>query len=246
MPSTSMRLDLLLVQRGLAESREKAQRLIIGGHVRVAGQVQSKPGHTYPNDADLSIDEPIRFVSRGGDKLEGALLHFKIDPAGLVCADIGASTGGFTDCLLQHGAARVYAVDVGQGQLHWKLRNDPRVVAMDGVNARYLTAESLPEKIAMAVVDASFISLTLLLPAVTQVLAGGAQVVTLIKPQFEAGREQVGKGGVVRDTAVHDEVIARVREFGERNTTLRWQGVCPSPLKGPAGNTEFLAYWTGP
>jgi len=241
-----MRLDLLLVQRGLAESREKAQRLIIGGHVRVAGQVQSKPGHAYPSDVELSVDEPIRFVSRGGEKLEGALLHFKIDPTGLVCADVGASTGGFTDCLLQHGAARVYAIDVGQGQLHWKLRNDPRVVAMDGVNARYLTSTSLPEKVAMAVVDASFISLTLLLPAVTQVLAGGAQVVTLIKPQFEAGREQVGKGGVVRDTAVHEEVIARVKEFGERVARLTWNGVCPSPLKGPAGNTEFLAYWISP
>lgn len=244
MSSNAIRLDLLLVERGHAESREKAQRLIIAGHVRVAGQVQSKPGHTYPSDVEISIDEPIRFVSRGGDKLEGALTHFNIDPSGLVCADIGASTGGFTDCLLQHGAARVYAIDVGQGQLHWKLRSDPRVIAMDGVNARYLTAASLPEKVAMAVVDASFISLTLLLPAVTQILAGGAQVITLVKPQFEAGREQVGKGGVVRDSAVHEEVVARVKEFGERNTGLRWQGVCPSPLKGPAGNTEFLAYWT--
>ncbi|MFH0908241.1 MAG: TlyA family RNA methyltransferase [bacterium] len=240
---SSIRLDLLLVQRGLAESREKAQRLIIGGHVRVAGQVHSKPGHTYPADADVSVDGPIRFVSRGGEKLEGALLHFNIDPTGLMCADVGASTGGFTDCLLQHGAARVYAIDVGQGQLHWKLRNDPRVIVMEGINARYLTAESLPEKAALAVIDASFISLTLLLPAVTQVLAGGARVISLIKPQFEAGREQVGKGGVVRDPAVHEDVIARVKESGERCAGLRWQGVCPSPLKGPAGNTEFLAYW---
>jgi 23S rRNA (cytidine1920-2'-O)/16S rRNA (cytidine1409-2'-O)-methyltransferase len=243
MPASAIRLDQLLVQRGLAESREKAQRLIISGQVRVNGQVRAKPGHTYRDDAVLTVDQPLRYVSRGGDKLEGGLLHFQIDPTGLVCADLGASTGGFTDCLLQHGAAKVYAIDVGQGQLHWKLRNDPRVVVMDGMNARYLSADNLPEKVALAVVDASFISLTLLLPAVTEVLADGGRAITLIKPQFEAGRSDVGKGGVVRDSSVHDRVIAQVKETGEARTALRWQGVCESPLKGPAGNVEFFAYW---
>lgn len=220
--------------------------MILAGDVRVAGQVQSKPGHTYPVDADVSITAPPRYVSRGGEKLEAALKHFQIDPTGLVCLDIGASTGGFTDCLLQHGAVRVYAVDVGHGQLHARLLSDPRVVAMDRFNARNLDMTTLPEKPALAVMDASFISLTLLLPAVTQVLAPGAQLVTLIKPQFEAGRSDVGRGGVVRDEAVHQRVIDEVRAAGEARARLQWIGVCTSPLKGPAGNVEFLAYWKAP
>jgi 23S rRNA (cytidine1920-2'-O)/16S rRNA (cytidine1409-2'-O)-methyltransferase len=239
----AIRLDQILVQRGLAESREKAQRMILVGAVRVGGEVRSKPGHTYPEDAVVTVDAPPRFVSRGGDKLEAALAHFNIDPGGVVCLDVGASTGGFTDCLLQHGAARVYAVDVGHGQMHARLVNDPRVVQMDGINARYLDANSLPERIGLAVVDASFISLTLLLTAVKQLVAPGGHIVTLIKPQFEAGRKDVGRGGVVRDEAVHRRVLDEVRAYGESRCGLQWIGVIPSPLKGPAGNVEFLAYW---
>jgi 23S rRNA (cytidine1920-2'-O)/16S rRNA (cytidine1409-2'-O)-methyltransferase len=165
---------------------------------------------------------------------------------GLVCADIGASTGGFTDCLLQHGAARVYAIDVGRGQLDWRLRNDPRVVVQEGVNARYLKAGDLPEPPGFASVDVSFISLTLILPPVTNLLVPGADMVTLIKPQFEAGRAHVGKGGVVRDPAVHDDVVRRVREFGTGTAGLEWRGLCESPIRGPAGNIEFLAWWRKP
>jgi 23S rRNA (cytidine1920-2'-O)/16S rRNA (cytidine1409-2'-O)-methyltransferase len=245
MPRDQVRLDQLLVQRGLAESREKAQRLILAGSVRVAGQVQAKPGHTFKADADIAVDAAQKYVSRGGEKLEAALARFHIDPAGLVCVDIGASTGGFTDCLLQHGAAKVYAIDVGHGQIHSRLLGDGRVVVLDGINARYLDPASLPEKAALAVVDASFISLTLLLPAVTHVLMPGGQLITLVKPQFEAGRKDVGRGGVVRDEAVHRRVMEDVRTFGEK-TGLQWIDSCTSPLKGPAGNVEFLAYWKAP
>lgn len=238
-----IRLDQLLVARGLAESREKAQRLVIAGKVRVAGNVIDKPGKTFANECKIEIEQPERFVSRGGEKLEGAFEKFGLNVSGIVCLDVGASTGGFTDCLLQHGASRVYAVDVGKGQLHWKLRNDPRVVVIDGVNARNITPALLPEKPAFACVDVSFISLTLVLPAVAGVLAPAATLVTLIKPQFEAGREQVGSGGVVRDPRVHDEVVAKVRDFGDSRLGLKWRGVCESPLRGPAGNVEFLAWW---
>ena len=237
------RLDQLLVQRGLADSREKAQRLILAGEVRVAGQVATKPGHDYADDLELTVAQPERFVGRGGLKLEGAFQTFALDVMGKICVDVGASTGGFTDCLLQHGAARVYAVDVGRGQLHWKLRNDPRVVVMDGINARYLRPSQMPEVPAMATADASFISLTLLLPAVKKLLAPGGELITLIKPQFEAGRAEVGKGGVVRDPRIHQLVVERIRAFGVNELGLTWIGVCESPLKGPAGNVEFLAYW---
>ena len=179
----------------------------------------------------------------GGEKLEEAFLRFELDVQGRVCMDVGASTGGFTDCLLQHGAARVYAIDVGRGQIHSTLRSDPRVVVMDGVNARYLVPGDLPAVPEFATIDASFISLTKILPAVTQILANGGRIVSLIKPQFEAGREQVGKGGVVRSEAVRDEVVERVRRFGTDELGLKWLGVCPSPIKGPAGNVEFLACW---
>ncbi len=237
------RLDQLLVQRGLAESREKAQRLIRAGSVRIADQPATKPGHLYPDDVELLVKDAPRYVGRGGEKMEAALRHFAIDVAGTVCLDIGASTGGFTDCLLQHGARRVYAVDVGKGQLHWYLRQDGRVTVLEGVNARHLESAWFDEAPDVAVVDVSFISLTKVLPAVTTILASGGGAVTLIKPQFEAGRDQVGKGGVVRDAAVHEEVIAAIRAFGEEQVGWRCQGVCPSPLLGPAGNTEFLAYW---
>jgi 23S rRNA (cytidine1920-2'-O)/16S rRNA (cytidine1409-2'-O)-methyltransferase len=234
---------LLLVQRGLAESREKAQRLILAGEVRVGGHAQTKPGHTYADDVVVAVTAAERFVSRGGEKLEEAFQRFPLNVAGRVCLDVGASTGGFTDCLLQHGAAKVYALDVGRGQLHEKLRTDPRVVVMDEINARFLEPAQLPEKPSFATVDVAFISLTKVLPAITRVLATPFELVTLIKPQFEAGREQVGKGGVVRDPAVHEDVLQRIRKFGTEDLGLMWVNSCESPIKGPAGNVEFLAFW---
>lgn len=238
-----VRLDQLVVQRGLATTREKAQRLIRSGSVRVQGVVASKPGHGYPEDAAVELIQPEPYVSRGGQKLEAALHHFPVQVQNAVAIDIGASTGGFTDCLLQHGAARVYAVDVGKGQLHWDLRNDPRVVVMECFNARDLAPGLLPETPRLAVVDVSFISLTKILPAVIPVLAPSAELVTLIKPQFETGPELVGKGGVVRDPAVHQAVVESIRRFGTEQMGLQWEGVIESPLRGPAGNVEYLAYW---
>lgn len=237
------RLDMILVERGLAESREKAQRLILAGAVRVDGQVMDKAGRPCDSGAVVEVEAGDKFVSRGGGKLDAAFGFFPLKVDGLVCADIGASTGGFTDCLLQRGAVKVYAVDVGKGQLAWRLRNDPRVVVRDGVNARYLTRQDIPEAFQFAVVDVSFISLTLILPPVTTLIEPGGQLVTLIKPQFEAGRELIGKGGVVRDPAVRQAVVERVREFGTRTLPLEWLGVGESPVKGPAGNIEFLAWW---
>jgi 23S rRNA (cytidine1920-2'-O)/16S rRNA (cytidine1409-2'-O)-methyltransferase len=182
-------------------------------------------------------------VSRGGDKLEAAFTHFPLEVEGRVCVDLGASTGGFTDCLLQHGAARVYAVDVGKGQLHWKLRNDPRVVVMENVNARHMKPDQLPETPEVAVIDVSFISLEKILPAAARLLGPGGDLVTLIKPQFEAGPENVQRGGVVRDPAIHAQVVASVRKFGTESVGLEWRGHCESPLRGPAGNIEFVALW---
>ncbi len=239
------RLDVLLVQRGLVESREKAQRLILANKVRADGQPARKPGHLYAEDAALELEAPERFVGRGGEKLEAAFRHWRLEVAGLACLDVGASTGGFTDCLLQHGAARVYAVDVGRGQLHERLRVDPRVVVMDGTNARHMKPYDFPAPPAFATVDASFISLTLLLPAVRQVLAPGGRAVTLVKPQFEAGRGEVGSGGVVRDPAIRERVLGHVRAAGEA-AGFRWVGSIESPLRGPAGNVEFLACWDSP
>ncbi|MBN1269516.1 MAG: TlyA family RNA methyltransferase [Kiritimatiellae bacterium] len=243
---TRARLDVLVVQHGLVKSREQAHRLIMAGQVRVDGVVQTKPGHTFDDGAHVELEKPERFVSRGGEKLDAALEHFGIGVKDLVCLDIGASHGGFTDCLLQRGAAKVYAVDVGHGQLDWRLRNDPRVVVMEGVNARYLKPEDLPEQPAFASMDVAFISLTKVLPAVTQVLAQGARMVTLIKPQFEAGPENVSKGGVVRSATVRDLVVRRIEAFGTTELGLRWHGVIPSPIRGPAGNVEFLALWEKP
>ena len=240
------RLDRLLVDAGLADSREKAQRIIRTGRVRVNGQVQSKPGNQFDIDDKLEVEEPDRFVSRGGEKLLGALEAFPIELDSRVCLDIGSSTGGFTDCMLQHGASRVYAIDVGKGQLHWKLRNDERVAAMEGINARYLKADDITEQASFAASDLSFISLTKVLPAVTPLLEKGAEMVTLIKPQFEAGPEKVGKGGVVRDPEVHEEVVKRIHLFGVEELGLEWMGLETSPLKGPAGNIEFLAHWKKP
>ncbi len=236
----------MVVERGLAESREKAQRLILAGVVRVNGQVADKAGRACPADAVIDVERPPRFVSRGGEKLVEALDRFALNVQGLICLDIGASTGGFTDCLLQHGAAHVYAVDVGHGQIDWRLRQDPRVTVMDGVNARYLKVGDIADEGQFAVVDVSFISLTLILPPVTRLLVPGADLVTLIKPQFEAGRSQVGKGGVVRDPAVRRDVVEKIRGFGTQVLGLEWRGSCDSPIAGPAGNVEVLAWWRKP
>ena len=237
------RLDVLLVDRQLAESREQAQRLIRAGQVRVNDQLAAKPGHSFSDDVRVDVIATARFVSRGGDKMEAAFTTFEWDVTGRDCIDVGASTGGFTDCLLQHGARHVVAVDVGRGQLHWNLRNDPRVTVMEKINACYLTPDQLPYAPAVAVVDVSFISLTRILPALVTALTPDAQLVTLIKPQFEAGREQVEKGGVVRSDEVRQAVIDKIRVFGTDSQGLKWVACCTSPLKGPAGNVEFLAYW---
>jgi len=237
------RLDQLLVQRGLADSREKAQRLIRAGQIKVDHQPATKPGHSFDNAIHIELREPPRYVGRGGEKLAHAFESFSFDVRGKVCLDLGSSTGGFTDCLLQHGAARVIAVDVGKGQLDWKLRNDQRVTVMEGVNARYLAERDLPELPSIVVADVSFISLTKVLPAVTQFLDAGAELVTLVKPQFEAGREYIEKGGVVRRPEVHEKVLQEIRAFGENELGLLWIEMTPSPLKGPAGNIEFLVYW---
>ncbi|MCC5843880.1 MAG: TlyA family RNA methyltransferase [Verrucomicrobia bacterium] len=235
---------MILATRGLAESREKAQRLIRAGQVRVKGQVMSKPGVQFPEDAEVAIESLPRFVSRGGDKLMGAFEAWPdLDPAGRVCIDIGSSTGGFTDCLLQHGAEKVYAVDVGKGQLHWDLRNHERVVVMEETNARYLEAETFDPRPDFGVTDVSFISLTLILPAAARVLLPGATFISLIKPQFEAGAENLRKGVVV-DEGIRQETVERIRRFGTEELGWTCCGIVPSPLKGPAGNVEFLARWT--
>ncbi|MDD4102361.1 MAG: TlyA family RNA methyltransferase [Kiritimatiellae bacterium] len=237
------RLDELLVMSGLAESKELAQRLIMAGEVRVAGQVATKPGHKYVPDVTVTVDARPRFVSRGGDKLEGAFAAFpEFDVLGKVCLDVGASTGGFTDCLLQHGAVRVIALDVGKGQLHWKMRQDARVHVIESFNARYMRLSDLPEQPQAAVTDVSFISLKLILPPIADVLPTGGEIVSLIKPQFEAGRANV-PGGVVRDPAVREAVVADIRAFGTGVLHLEWLGCVESPLKGPEGNVEFLAFW---
>ncbi len=235
-----IRLDRLLVERGLAESRTEAQRLIRAGEVRVADQVIDQPGALVAPDVPVTLATRPRFVSRGGEKLEAALIGFGIDVRGWIAADVGASTGGFTDCLLQRGTARVYAIDVGYGQLDWRLRNDPRVVVMERTNARYL--ERLPEPVHLVTIDVSFISLRLILPQAVNWLRPRGQMVALIKPQFEAGRRDVGKGGVVRDPAVHRRVLIEVVQAADAlGLTLR--GMMVSPLLGPAGNREFLGWW---
>lgn len=236
------RLDTLVVTRALAASREQAQRLILAGAVRVEGHVASKAGHTFQDDVTIELTAQPRFVSRGGDKLEGAFEAFGLAVSGLDCIDVGASTGGFTDCLLQHGAARVVAVDVGRAQLHGRLQQDPRVTLIEGLNARYLTRADLPFVPTFGVTDVSFISLRLILPPLAAVLAPGSVMISLIKPQFEAGRGKA-PGGVVRDPEVRQAVVADIRAFGTAHIGLEWLGVVPSPLCGPKGNVEFLAYW---
>jgi 23S rRNA (cytidine1920-2'-O)/16S rRNA (cytidine1409-2'-O)-methyltransferase len=235
-----IRLDLLLVERGLAESRSKAQAIIMAGQARVNGQMIDRVSAAVAPDVDVTIESGPRFVSRGGEKLLAALEAFPVNPAGLTCADVGASTGGFTDCLLQHGAAKVYAIDVGKGVLHWKLRNDPRVVVMEETNARHV--ESLPELVQLVTCDASFISLKILLPVIQRWLGPGAGVITLIKPQFEAGRADVARGdGVVRDPLIHRRVLVDVLGFVQAQA-FGVKGLIRSPLLGPKGNAEFLAW----
>jgi 23S rRNA (cytidine1920-2'-O)/16S rRNA (cytidine1409-2'-O)-methyltransferase len=256
-----VRLDVLLTERGLAESRSKAQALIMAGQVRVDDQVTLKPATGVQPDSALTVDSGPRFVSRGGEKLDAALEAFGIDVAGLTCADVGASTGGFTDCMLQRGAEKVYAIDVGKGILHWKLRNHPRVVVMESTNARYV--ESLPEPVDFVTIDASFISLKILLPVVEGWFApaplassghsphlrskwgeteGGGDLVTLIKPQFEAGRKDVSRGdGVIRDSEIHRQVLLDVLGFAI-SEGFGQKGLIRSPITGPKGNVEFLAW----
>ncbi|HEX5795255.1 MAG TPA: TlyA family RNA methyltransferase [Geminicoccaceae bacterium] len=235
------RLDQLLLDRGLAESRAKAQALVLAGQVFSGERRLDKPGQTVPAEITLEVRTPASpYVSRGGVKLAHALDHFGIDPTGMVALDVGASTGGFTDVLLRRGAARVYAVDVGRGQLDWRLRNNPQVVVLERTNARDLGRDLVPEPVELVVCDASFISLRIVLPAALRLARPGASLVALIKPQFEVGRGEVGKGGVVRDPALHAQVCAEIaRWLGE---TLGWQvqGTTPSPITGPKGNREFL------
>ena len=235
------RLDQALVDHGLCDSRERAKRLGLAGTVRVNGQTAHKPSDTVrPGDA-LTLDAPEKFVSRGGHKLEHALAHFQLAVAGLTALDLGASTGGFTDCLLQRGAAKVFAVDVGQGQLAWKLRQNPRVVVMEKTNARFLKPEQFPAPADLIVVDCSFISLKKILPPAVPLLKPDGIIVALIKPQFEAGKAEADKGrGVITDPAVHERVLVELQEFVAAQSGLCWRGVVESPLLGPAGNKEFL------
>jgi 23S rRNA (cytidine1920-2'-O)/16S rRNA (cytidine1409-2'-O)-methyltransferase len=234
------RLDVQLVARGLADSREKAKRLVLAGAVRVNDQLAHKPSESVDDHASLVVEAGEKYASRGGHKLEKALEQFHLSCGGLVCADLGASTGGFTDCLLQRGAARVHAVDVGKGQLDWKLRQDPRVVVHDQLNARHLTLDDLGQVVDLVTIDVSFISLTKVLPSAVSVLKPGGTLVALIKPQFEAGKKLVKKGGVVRDSRVHEAVTNMIREFAGQTLGLTLLGVTESPLLGPAGNKEFL------
>ena len=241
-PKDKLRLDLLMVKKGLAYSREKAKAMIMAGEVEINGIRADKPGNTVPVSSNITIKDAYPpYVSRGGLKLEAALDHFLIDVTGLTLLDIGASTGGFTDCLLKRGAEKVIAVDVGYGQFHYKLRNDHRVTLLEKTNARYLTPDDIKEKIQGAVIDVSFISIKLIIPPISKLLLDDSFIIALIKPQFEAGRPQVGKGGVVRDTLVHKQVLETIILFSEDQG---WNviGNILSPILGPKGNREFLLY----
>jgi 23S rRNA (cytidine1920-2'-O)/16S rRNA (cytidine1409-2'-O)-methyltransferase len=241
-PST--RLDQALVERGLCPSREQAKRAILAGQVRVAGQLARKASDSVGPQDLVTLAEPARYVSRGGAKLEHALRHFALAVEGMTTIDLGASTGGFTDCLLQHGAARVYAIDVGRGQLAWKLRQDPRVIVMEKTNARFLTRALFPPAFAGAeliVADCSFISLQKILPPAVALLADSGKMIALVKPQFEAGKTEAARGkGVIMDPAIHARVLHELKTFVTEKTALRWKGETASPLLGPAGNKEFL------
>lgn len=240
---TKIRLDQLLVDRGLAENKSKAQALILSGNVLIGTQRADKAGQQVADNADITIKgQEHPWVSRGGMKLAQALAHFSIDVDGFTAIDVGASTGGFTDVLLHHGAAKVYAVDVGHGQLDWKLRSDARVVVMEKTNARYLTSQDIPEPVDLVVCDASFIGLQTVLPAAMALTKTQAKLISLIKPQFEVGKDQVGKGGVVRDEALHQEVCERIEAWVNELEGWQVQGITESPITGPKGNKEFLLY----
>jgi len=244
--AASRRVDLLLVERGLVETRARAQALILAGRVYSGELKIEKSGTRLDPETPLSIRETLPYVGRGGLKLQAALEHFGIDPGGARCLDVGASTGGFTDCLLQSGAAEVFAVDVGYGQLDWKLRNDDRVTVLERTNFRIIDDDALPHDLNLAVVDVSFISLRLILPRLGTFLKTGSPIVVLIKPQFEAGREKVGKGGVIRDPAVREEVVHNILEAAD-SEGFTPRGIMESPIKGASGNVEFLAHleWEG-
>lgn len=236
------RLDRILVEKGLAESRQKAQAIILAGRVMVNNRRMDKPGTPVPDGAVIEIvGDNIPFVSRGGLKLEQAFQSFHIDADQKICMDVGASTGGFTDCLIQHGARRVYAVDVGYGQLAWKLRQDDRVVVIERTNIRYMPAEVIPEPVDIAVIDVSFISLKIVVPAVLKWMKPDSSLIALIKPQFEAGKGRVGKGGVIRDSGLHQEIIDDLSHFFQ-SIGLAVPGIIPSPILGPKGNAEFLIH----
>ena len=238
------RLDVLLTEQGYAETRSKAQAIIMSGQVYVEGQKADKPGISYEEGVAIEVrGESCPYVSRGGLKLEKALRDFGVKPEGYVCSDSGASTGGFTDCLLQQGAKKVFAIDVGYGQLDWKIRSDPRVVVMERTNIRYVTPEDLGEPLDLSVIDVSFISLKIVLPAIKQLLKPEGQVLCLIKPQFEAGREKVGKKGVVRDPEIHKEVLDTFVSLADQ-LQFTILGLTFSPVKGPEGNIEFLGHLT--
>lgn len=243
MPKT--RLDVLLVERGLVETREKARRLIGAGEVLVNGHMDAKASRTLSGKENIELKELPRFVSRGGDKMAAAFEHFDLNVNGLACLDVGASTGGFTDCLLQNGAEKVCCVDVGKGQLHWKLRQDPRVTVMEGINAREMTSADLPFIPEFGCIDVSFISLRKVLPAVFSCMGKGWEMVMLIKPQFEAGRENIEKGGVVRNEEVRKRVLDEMRRWCENDNETVWIDSCDSGVRGPAGNMEFLAHIRG-
>ncbi len=233
------RLDVALVEQGLCESREKARRAIMAGQVRLGDQVLNKASVLVDPGAELSLAEPPRFVGRGGLKLEGALDHFAIDPTGATALDIGASTGGFTDCLLQRGAARVYAIDVGHGQMAWKIRNDPRVIVRENLNARHLSRADIPEPVDLCVIDVSFISLTLILPNAFELITPTGVILALIKPQFELRPEDVGRGGIVSDLALHEKAQQKIRDFITAQGHVV-AGLVPAPITGTDGNQEFF------
>jgi 23S rRNA (cytidine1920-2'-O)/16S rRNA (cytidine1409-2'-O)-methyltransferase len=236
-----LRLDQSLVDRGLCDSRERAKRAILAGQVLVNSQVAQKPSDSVSPGDDIVLVAAEKFVSRGGHKLEHALDTFQLDVTGFVAIDIGASTGGFTDCLLQRGARQVFAVDVGRGQLAWKLRQDARVVVMEKTNARYLKPEQFPQSFDLAVVDCSFISLRKILPPAVALLKRQGKIVALVKPQFEAGKAEADKGrGVIRDASIHERILEELRQFAAAQANLNWRGTVESPLQGPAGNKEFL------
>ncbi len=236
------RVDSLLVSRGLTDSREQAKRLIMAGEVMTGTERISKPSQKVAEDADLWVKERPKYVGRGGFKMEGALQEFGIDPTGWICADLGASTGGFTDCLLQHGAVKVHAIDVGTNQLVWKLRSDDRVVSKERFNARNLTVDDIGERVNLAVMDLSFISLTKVLPSAFSILEEGGSVVSLIKPQFELSRDEVGKGGIVREPELHQKAVDKIRTFITEELGREWTGLTTSPITGTDGNVEFLAW----